>query len=285
MTRYRFLRFPGGKTKAATFSYDDGVKSDVRLATTLSAYGLKGTFNLNSFSMRGDSGISKDDVKAYILDKGHEVAIHGFYHRAEGTLRAIEGIREVVDNRIELENLFGIIIRGMAYPDSGITRFTNDATYSAIKNYLTELDICYSRTLGGDNNGFNLPADWHAWMPTAHHKNPNLLKWIDEFKAIDFSKNTYGAHRLPKLLYIWGHSYEFNNDNNWDLFEEICRKIADSDDTWYATNMEIYEYVKAYNSLEFSADGRIIKNPTLFTIWLDNDGVIHSIKPGEVITL
>ena len=30
--RYRFLRFPEGKFKAVTFSYDDGLHADIRLA-------------------------------------------------------------------------------------------------------------------------------------------------------------------------------------------------------------------------------------------------------------
>ena len=49
--RYRFLRFPGGKDKAVTFSYDDGFRYDIRLAQTLDRYGIKGTFNLNSTTL------------------------------------------------------------------------------------------------------------------------------------------------------------------------------------------------------------------------------------------
>ena len=48
---YRFLRFPGGRAKAVTFSYDDGVRHDLRLADTLNRYGLKGTFNINNYSL------------------------------------------------------------------------------------------------------------------------------------------------------------------------------------------------------------------------------------------
>ena len=40
--------FPEGKTKALTFSYDDGEKQDIRLIQLFNKYGLKGTFNLNS---------------------------------------------------------------------------------------------------------------------------------------------------------------------------------------------------------------------------------------------
>ena len=43
-----FMRFPGGKVKALTLSYDDGVEQDVRLIDIMQKHGLKGTFNLNS---------------------------------------------------------------------------------------------------------------------------------------------------------------------------------------------------------------------------------------------
>lgn len=285
MMRYKFLRYPGGKSKAATFSYDDGVRQDVRFAETLTKYGLKCTFNFNSFTMRGNSGISVEDAKNVILGKGHEIAVHGLNHKAEGTLRPIEGIREVIDNRIELENIFGMIIRGMAYPDSGITYFTNGASYPAVKQYLTECDICYCRTLAGDNNSFTLPSDWHAWMPTCHHNNPKVLEWIDEFINLDTSTKAYCAKRQPRLFYIWGHSYEFDNNNNWEHLEEICKRISGKDDVWYATNMEIYEYVSAYNALIFSADLSMVRNPSCIDIWMDVDGKVICIKAGETVKI
>lgn len=43
-----FMRFPGGRTKSLTLSYDDGVQQDIRLVDILNKHGLKGTFNLNS---------------------------------------------------------------------------------------------------------------------------------------------------------------------------------------------------------------------------------------------
>ncbi len=282
--RYKFLRFPDGKGKAVTFSYDDGCPEDVRLAETLNKYGIKCTFNLNSDKLRWSSGISKEDIEKHILSPGHEVAVHGELHRAEGSLRPIEGIRDVLNCRLELEEKFGRIIRGMAYPDSGITRFSNGATYEKIKNYLAELDIAYSRTLGGDNNLFELPTDWHAWMPTAHHINPKLMEYIDEFLNIDLT-DMYLAARRPKLFYLWGHSYEFDRNNNWELLEEICQKLSCRDDIWYATNIEIYDYVQAYNSLVYSADGVMVYNPTLIEVWFDVDKKLYSVKPGETILL
>ena len=47
--------------------------------------------------------------------------------------------------------------------------------------------------------------------------------------------------------------------------------------------MEIYNYVNAYKSLEYSADGKIIYNPTLYTIWFEIDGEPYSIKSNETL--
>ena len=46
--RFDTLLFPGGKSKAFTLSYDDGVVQDRRLAALFRQYGLKCSFNLGS---------------------------------------------------------------------------------------------------------------------------------------------------------------------------------------------------------------------------------------------
>ena len=278
------MRYPDGKAKAVTFSYDDGVPQDKRLAELFSKYNMKGTFNFNCEFMRGEN-FTKEQIKEYFLSKGHEIAVHGANYRANGNMRPIEGIRDVLDCRLELEEKCDSIIRGMAYPDSGITLMGNFGTYEMVKQYLIELDIAYSRTLGEDNNSFMLPTDFHAWMPTAHHNNPRIMEFIDEFLKLDISTKTYHARRVPRLMYIWGHSYEFDRNDNWDHMEDICKKLANNDEIWYATNIEIYDYVEAYKSLKYSADGHRIYNPTLFTIWLDVDGTLYSVKSGETICI
>ena len=283
--RYMFLRFPGGKDRAVTFSYDDARYADKRLAGIFDKYGMKGTFNINSDALRPGDNFSPNELKELFLSKGHEIAAHGAFHRANGKVRTIEGIRDVLDCRLELEKKLGIIIKGFAYPDSGITAYENGASYGKVRNYLSELDVAYARTLGGDNDGFSLPDDWYCWMPTAHHDNPKIMEYIDRFISLDI-ENAYEARREARLFYIWGHSYEFDDNNNWEHIENICGKFASaSGRIWFATNIEIYNYVQAYNSLSFSADGLIIYNPTLYEIWFDRDGILYSVKPGETLRL
>lgn len=284
MIRYQFLRFPNGKPKAVTLSYDDGHPSDLRLSDVITKYGLKCTFNLNGISYRGEKSFSKETAEKYIFSRGHEVAVHGWGHRAEGHLRPIEGIREVLDCRLELEEAYGRIIRGMAFPDSGITKLTNISSYEDIKTYLSDLGIVYARSLGGDNDLFRLPADWHNWVPTAHHANPALMEWIEKFVNLD-TNGAYKASRFPRLFYLWGHSFEFDRADNWDLLEKIGEKLGGKDDIWYCTNIELYEYVEAYNRLIYSADGHRIYNPTLFTLYFAIDGTDYKIEPGETICI
>jgi len=285
--RYRFLRFPNGKPKAATFSYDDGCRADIRLSKMLSDYGLKGTFNLNS-AWLGKSEtewhLTVDEIKEHIISRGHEIATHGAEHKANGIIRPIEGILDVANCRLGLEKDFDIIVRGMAYPDIGIRLFHNETKYEDIKEYLKALDIAYARTLGDKNESFDLPEDWYRWLPTAHHDHPDVLDMLDKFVNYKLT-DVYLAKRVPKLFYLWGHSYEFDSNNNWDRIETICQKISGKDDIWYATNIEIYDYVQAYNSLVFSADGSKIYNPTVKQIWFEIDDVPYTIKPNETIKI
>lgn len=281
MIRYQYMRFPEGKWKAVTLSYDDGCVADLRFSDVVTKAGLKCTFNINSNVMR--KGIITDEqIEEKFLDRGHEIAVHGMLHVAPGCQRPIEGIKEVLNCRIELEQRFNRIIRGMAYPDFGIKLLFNGINYDTIKNNLVDLDIAYARSLGADNDNFLMPVDWHNWIPTAHHKNPNLMDYIDKFLSMELSTK-YSTSHYPRLFYMWGHAFEFDNDDNWDLLDRICEKLGGHDDIWYATNIEIYEYTNAYNSLIHSADATKVYNPTLYTIWFETDGKLYTIKPGETI--
>ena len=52
-----------------------------------------------------------------------------------------------------------------------------------------------------------------------------------------------------------------------------------------ATNIEIVHYVKAFQSLVYSADGRRVMNPSAQTVWLEWIDEVYEIAPGETVTL
>ena len=68
--QYRFMRFPEGKSKALTLSYDDGSKNDVKLAEIINKYGVKCTFNLTNaivHSKPNGPHMTAEDVNEFIF--------------------------------------------------------------------------------------------------------------------------------------------------------------------------------------------------------------------------
>ena len=122
MFEEKYIRFPGGRTRAFTLSYDDGVEADRRLLGIIDKYGLRCTFNLNStlFDCAGWHG-RMDEEATYAAFSGgpHEVALHGARHIFLNKVPLPEAIREVALNRDWLEHKFGRIVCGMAYAYNG----------------------------------------------------------------------------------------------------------------------------------------------------------------------
>ena len=96
------------------------------------------------------------------------------------------------------------------------------------------------------------------------------LGWGDDF--LSSTEMEYFWANSPRLFYLWGHSYEFHNDNNWEVLENFAKKVANREDVWYCTNVEVYDYVKAFERLEFSVDGKIIVNHSDKDIYLRYHG-------------
>ncbi len=282
--QYRFMRFPEGRGKAVTFSYDDGPKTDLKLAKICNKFGIRCTFNLcKALDGASENALNIEEIRNELLCAGHEIAVHGHEHKAPANCTDIEIIRDVLCCREELEAAFDRIVRGMAYPDVGIRTVSNER-YFEIRELLKGLGITYARTLGQDNNGFRLPEDFYAWMPTAHHENPDVLDYAREFCDLDID-SLYPADRYPRLFFLWGHSWEFERNNNWGKAEEICTVLGNREDVWYATNSEIFDYVQGYNSLVFSANGSRVYNPALFPVWFATRDMLYCVKAGEEINL
>lgn len=273
------LRFPGGFQKAMTFSYDDGVMQDVRLSSLMKKHGVKATFNVNSFVYQKNDApagyLSLDELREIANDEHFEIACHGAIHPNYTFMPQSAVTDDIMQNRKFLEKQIGKIVRGFAYPS--ISAY-NDISEMALK----ATDIVYAR-LADNPKSFNLPENWYRWMPTCHH---NLAPELFEKFSGDIPVFT------PLLMYVWGHSYEFDRQNNWELIEELLEKCGQATDIWFATNMEIYNYVNAFKQLVFSADGSFVHNPTAITLWgiLDvhkktGAGKIVEIAPGETVEL
>lgn len=176
--------------------------------------------------------------------------------------------QEILEDRKNLEQIIGYPVRGLSYP--------NGSFNSRIKELLPHLGIEYARTVR-EHNGFALPEDLLAWDATCHHKH-HLMDFAREFAGLSKKQYLY-------MMYVWGHSYEFDKDNNWEIIEEFCEFISGRDDIWYATNIEIVDYLKAVDNLKFTANGDLVYNPAALSVWLSVNDKITQIPGGTSIQL
>ena len=273
-----FMRFPGGKSKAVTLSYDDGVEQDKRLIEIMKKNGLKGTFNLNggSFAKEGivypkgtiHRRMTQAECIELYTESGMEVATHGFTHPYLEKLSNGRCTYEIMEDRRRLEDVFHRRLRGHAYPYGAYT--------DQVVRCLEHCEIAYARTVESTRD-FDIPYDWLRLKPTCHHKDPLLDELTDRFVC----DKTFHE---PWLFYLWGHSYEFDQDDNWDVIERFAQKTGDCEEIWYATNIEIFDYVQAYKRLEYSVDGKRVHNPTAVTLYFAINKVEdYKVEPGETI--
>lgn len=270
--------FPGGKTKALTLSYDDGVDQDIRLIEIMNRYGLRGTFNLNSGYMDGIRNIRPDGRSTHckLLPEecktcyaGNEIAVHGYKHAFLNRMPSDMMAFEISQDKYNLEKIAGYPVRGMAYAYGAY----NDDVIERLK----KLGIVYSRTTKATER-FDLPEEFLAWHPTCHHNHPRLFELCDQFLQ-DPVRHDF------RVFYVWGHSYEFDSDDNWDRIEEFCRKVGGQENIWYATNIEIYDYIQAARRLVTSCDGELIYNPSAVDVWVTKDNEKVCIPAGKTISL
>jgi hypothetical protein len=261
--------YPDGKCKAATFSYDDGRDEDRLLIKLLNQYGLKASIHLNGGLTHHDNRINIDELDLY---EGHEISCHSLTHPTLTLVPRELMIHELMEDRKALEAASGYPVVGMSYP--------NGAWNADVIQAARSCGIVYSRTTVSTNR-FKLPEDFMEWHPTCHHRHENVFELIEQFANLGFRARA-------SVLYIWGHSYEFSQNvdfNNWGHFEEICRRVSALKDTWFATNIEIYNYVTALKQLVFSADCSTVVNPTAFDLWIIVDDKPEKIPAGETVRL
>ena len=277
---YKYIKFPGFKSKVLTLSYDDGVRQDKRLIAIMQQYGLKGTFNINGgmFSDTFD-GIEKgkmtrQEALDLYIPTGMEVAIHGYRHLSLSEVDTAMALEDVITDRKVLEDLFGCVIKGMAY--------ANGAYSDEVVELLQKSGVSYARATAPTEK-FNLPTDWLRLLPTCHHKHGRLMELAKEF--VELKDHSYFWARNLHMFYVWGHSYEFDLDDNWDVIEKFAEYVGNRDDIWYATNGEIFEYLQAAERLEFSVDGTYVKNPTSTDIYIDYLNQQRVVPAGKTIKI
>jgi hypothetical protein len=206
-----------------------------------------------------------DEVKE--IYKNHEISCHTATHPFPKFLPKEGLIKEIYEDRRDLDEIARYPVRGLSYPFG---------EYSAdVIETFRALGMEYGRTVKATGS-FGIPVDFMQWHPTAHHKN-DIMNKLSVFKTTE--------RPFLMLFYVWGHSYEFDRDNNWSLIEEFCKEASGLSDVWYATNIEIYDYITALRNLKFSVDCSIVYNPSAIPVWFTANDKVVKVEPGQTLKL
>ena len=261
----QFNVFPNEKRRIVTFSYDDGNINDERLIELFNSYNVKATFHLIGRHFLDIDESESERIRA--VYKNHEVSCHTLRHGWATKMPSQSMVHEIIECRRALEKVFNYPIIGMAPP-------YGDYDNEAIRIF-EMCGIVYSRT-GQYTMNFQLPKKFLEWHPSCPHRN--ALEVSDKF--IEQIKSPW----CGPLLYIYGHSHDLKNENDWLHIEKILEKVSGNEEIWYATNIEIYRYVDAQRRLIISADETIFENPSNVDVWVEKDReqVIH-IPAGKTI--
>lgn len=269
-----YFTFPQWKQKAVSFSYDDATIHDRRLVEILNQHNLRGTFNISPGKLRNDDFVRPSELPS--LYKDHEIASHGYAHLHLNDLSPTDLHNELFDGRAALEDILGCPIPGFASP-------YGDHGPKAVAA-MREIGFAYARPASTSHKTY-IPNDPFFWESTTHH-NDNLLPQIQSF----LKNSVWGGALI--FLNIFGHSYEFARNNNWNLIEEAASLLGNNDALWSATNLEVLQYVRAFRDVTISLDGTVVRNNSsipLYARWGESHGTQNVtpviLPPSEWIDL
>ena len=274
-----YMKLKDGKSKVFTLSYDDCVVQDIRFVKILDKYGVKCTFNINTGLYLPEDAVrerfygrmKKSEALELFKNSNHEVAVHALTHPFLEKLKSEEICYEILEDRKNIENQYETLARGMAYPYGTYNR--------NVIEMLEKCGICYSRTTVATEK-FDFPENWLELHSTCHHSHPRLMDFAKHFVE---DKGRYISDNW--MFYVWGHTFELDNENYWEKIEEFIKYVSGKEDVWYATNIEIYDYVKAYENLQVSVDRKVVYNPSVIDVWFAENNKTYCVKGGETVRI
>ena len=225
------------KSLIVTSSWDDGHENDIKLARLLTKYNMKGTFY-----------ITKNYKKPLLPEKiieisnNHEIGAHTLNHSKLTEITLAEAEKEITGSKIYLETLLNHSVTMFCYPCGMYNE--------RIKQLVKKSGFVAARTCKTGN--FEFPPDKYEWQISMHLsngsplmtskmilKNKLLLKTFFDWELrvkylFDVAFNTGG------IFHIWGHSWEFEEKNEWEKLERVFDYIANRKNILYKTNGQIF---------------------------------------------
>lgn len=225
-----------------TLSFDDGYRSDLRVAALLDSLGMRATFYVCPVDQHGVTMLTKDDLRTLV--ERHEIGAHTLTHPRLTRLSQTDALEEIRGSKEWVEGVIGRACTSFCYPKGD----TNDA----IRAIVADAGFSVARTT--DDLRWDAPDSLAC--PTTLQISPfpvrrritTLKHVIDPFGPLRVKagrlwslgiplRDWTGWGRLARALFIravdgrcpffhlWGHSREIEFFGMWDEFAAFLRFI------------------------------------------------------------
>lgn len=274
-TEFKGFTYPKGKYKALIMSYDDGTSQDIKLVALFNKNNIVGTFNLNSGILGTKRGwkqkgkmvyqkyVSKDSLNS--IYKNHEISAHGAFHKNFTNISDNELLEEVKNDIITLEKQTGQKIVSLAYPFGSAN--------AHVAKLVASTGINNARTVN-DTHSFDLPNNFLLWNPTTH--DSKALDDMQRYLELD--------NQNLSLFYVWGHSWELDDEKRWENMTKFCQAMGKETNIWFVGSGEYTAYLQALNKVEIK-DHEIINPKDNQTVWVHLSNGVRELKSGERIEI
>ncbi|HTW57376.1 MAG TPA: polysaccharide deacetylase family protein [Terriglobales bacterium] len=236
------------KEKYVTISVDDGHPTDLRTVDLLHKYGLTATFYVPGTNHER-AVMTPSEVRD--LDRQFEVGSHTMSHIRLTWMPAAKARQEVIDGKKFSEDTLGHEVVAFCYPggkfNRRIERFVEEAGFLAGRTCRYFLNDYPKNPFSWDISTY--ANTYPAYVQVRHclmeanfagaYKYLTTFKarvpWVDQFVCAleDVSRNGGMAH-------LYFHSWEIEQNGEWDKLEGLFKVIAQYSDLKPVTNSFLY---------------------------------------------
>jgi peptidoglycan-N-acetylglucosamine deacetylase len=232
------------KSIVLTTSWDDGHRSDLRLARLLGKYGLKGTFYISPHNQEFAQSDLLTEQEIRDIGRDFEIGAHTLTHRPLPSISEEEAEKEIAGSKSLLEQITGRAVDAFCYPRGAYresdVRLVAAAGYRyarTVKRYAFEV-----------KNPYRAPTSLHIYN---HRSTFELVRTtrFSRFRPIVAWRclqwDVLGRSMFDRLLseggifHIWGHSWEIDQADDWQPLEDLFRYISGHPTVTYTPNGEL----------------------------------------------
>ncbi len=247
-----------------TTSWDDGHRLDLKLASLLDKYNLKGTFYVPKKYL--SESLSVNEVKNLALR--HEIGAHTLNHvnLVEASLE--EAKNEIFDSKKYLEDLIGKPIKMFCYPKGTYNQKVKELVakagflgartiqpliFTQPKDFFelgVSLQVYPFPLRKKDANHFHLSI--YLFQPLA--RNFKVIKRLSLpfnswFNWLNLAKNLVDfTWKKGEVFHLWGHSWEIERYGMWGQLEELFKYISSQTEVAALTNSEVLKSYEDFTS-------------------------------------